>query len=165
MEPVKRAYTCFDDAPKLHRDIVLLSIGGNLPISQVALYLNTSMETVKSVLENPVMQDYAANIATVRLFERMKAVEKVTNMQASIANQMMERIEAGEFSNKELIAAFATLGDRNEDRTFGKKSTQIHESSTTGVRKEVLSDLKRRSAGNIIEYQANKPKQVEVVND
>ena len=155
-------YSCFDDAPKLHRDIVLLIIAGNLPIPQVALYLNTTIEMVKRVLENPVMQDYVANLETVKLFERMNAVKKVTNMQAEIANQMAERIAAGDFSNKELIAAFATLGDRNEDRTFGKKTTQIQESDKKGVRKEVLADLKRLSSENIVEY---KPKQVEVVNE
>lgn len=155
-------YECFDDAPKLHRDIVLLIIAGSLPISQVALYLKTTMETVKQVLENPVMQDYVANLETVRLFERMNAVKKVTNTQALIAKQLEERVVAGKLSNRELISAFATLGDRNEDRTFGKKSTQIHESTEKGVRKEVLSNLKALSSQNIVEY---KPKQVEVVND
>lgn len=153
-------YACFDDMPKLVKDIAHFSISGEVPAAQVAFMLKCKVEYVHKVLNYPVVSEYISRVRDQRLFEQLEKVEKLSNTGTMAIEQLQKQVMEGELSARDLMKVIELVGDRVTGSGLIKQTKQIHESGKDGVRKEVLAQLKAAGSANIIEY---KPKQAEVV--
>jgi predicted transcriptional regulator len=137
-----------------------------MTVSQIAIKFNQTPELVKRILNNEIISDYIERMRDIRVFEQLSLMENLSSMALDCVEKLHNKVQNNELKPNELIKVMEFCGDRVQRLQLIKQTKQIHQSDKEGVRKEVLSELKKLSAeaGNIIEY---KPKAlpVEIVEE